>query len=51
MPLITKTYLRIPRDLYKIVVKMAEQDGRSINGEIVYLLKTAIERLGDPRPG
>ena len=33
-----KTQVRIPGDLYRKIVRMAEADGRSINGEIVFLL-------------
>lgn len=34
--------IRIPADLHALIVKAAEQDTRSINGEIIALLQKAI---------
>lgn len=38
-----RTMLRIPKDVYAIIVKLAAEQERSINGELVYLLKVALE--------
>lgn len=37
-----KITVRIPPDLHEALVKLAEQDTRSLNGEIVALLRKAI---------
>ena len=37
-----KMVLRIPRDLHAEVVKLAERDDRSINREIVAILRKAV---------
>ena len=45
--------LRITPSLYEKIVRMAEDDFRSVNGEIEYLLTLAAERSkrGDTRGG
>jgi predicted HicB family RNase H-like nuclease len=36
--------LRLPDDLHALVVAAADQDERSLNGEIIWLLRQALER-------
>lgn len=36
--------LRLPDDLHALVVEAAQQDTRSLNGEIIHLLRLALER-------
>lgn len=38
-----KTGLRLPEELYEAIKRLAEKDLRSINAQIVTLLKEAIE--------
>lgn len=38
-----KITIRIPADLHALLVKLAEQDTRSLNGEIAALLREAIK--------
>ena len=38
-----KITIRIPADLHQELVEVSEQDNRSLNGEIITLLKEAIE--------
>lgn len=40
--------LRIPDPLWRQLKRLAEQDLRSINGEIEYLLRDALRRRGVP---
>lgn len=35
--------LRLPPDLHAALVALAEREGRSLNAQIVYLLKKALE--------
>lgn len=37
-----KITIRIPADLHDKLIKLAEQDTRSLNGEIIALLKEAV---------
>lgn len=37
-----KVTIRIPDDLHQALVKLSEQDTRSLNGEIIALLREAI---------
>lgn len=37
-----KITIRIPSELHEKLVKLAEQDTRSLNGEIIALLRAAI---------
>lgn len=47
MPAIT--IKNIPEDLYELIKKSAQQNVRSVNGEIIYRLKQALEhRRLDP---
>ncbi len=39
-----KITIRIPADLHEKLVRLAEQDTRSLNGEIVALLREATEK-------
>ena len=39
--------LRLPPDLYAAIRSMADQETRSINGEMVHLLRQAVARSGD----
>jgi hypothetical protein len=41
---IVKLVLRLPADLHAVLVEMAKQEQRSLNGQIVYLLQQAISR-------
>jgi len=36
--------LRLPDDLHALIVQAAQHDTRSLNGEIIYLLRWALER-------
>ncbi len=36
--------LRIPKDLYDKVVKASEEGQRSINGQIVFILKSNLKK-------
>lgn len=38
-----KITIRIPADLHQELVEVSEQDNRSLNGEIITLLKDAID--------
>lgn len=46
-----KLILRLPPDLHALVKALAERDERSLNKEIVYLLKRAAAQEDQPRPG
>lgn len=39
-----KTGLRVPDELYEAIKRLAEKELRSINAQIVTLLKEAVER-------
>ncbi len=39
-----KTGLRLPEELYEEIKKIADQDLRSINAQMVALLREAVER-------
>ena len=36
--------IRVPEELWKELKKIAEEDERSINGEIIYIIKKFIEQ-------
>jgi hypothetical protein len=37
-----RTFIRIPEDLHAILKQRAEDESRSLNGQIIYLLRRAI---------
>lgn len=39
-----KLTIRIPQDIHEKLTQLAQQDTRSLNAEIIVLLKEAIER-------
>ncbi len=43
MPADVKITVRLPVSVHKMLVKLAEREARSLNGEIVYLLQRAAE--------
>lgn len=46
-----KLLLRLPPELHALVKALAERDVRSLNSEIVYLLRRAAEDENHPRSG
>ena len=44
MPTNTEVHVRLPTDLHAALVKLAREEARSLNGQIVYLLRKAIEQ-------
>lgn len=43
-PAIVDTRVRVPADLYEQIKQLAEDETRSINGQMVALLREAVER-------
>ena len=43
--------LRIDPDLWAELERLAQAELRSVNGQVEYLLREALARRGDPRPG
>jgi hypothetical protein len=41
--LVVRLMLRLPRDLHDAIYAMAHAEQRSLNGQIIYLLRRAIE--------
>jgi hypothetical protein len=37
--------LRLPEELYNVLKELAEKEQRSLNGQILYILKNYIEQL------
>lgn len=47
-PELLKTQIRLPQDLYDAIKDLATDSGRSMNGEMVELLRTAIGEKEPP---
>lgn len=45
-----RTQFRIPADIYGEIKDLAEENDRSINGQLVYLLRIALEQVSVPVP-
>lgn len=43
-----KTQFRIPADVYAEIKDLAEEEDRSINGQIIHLLRVALEQINPP---
>lgn len=43
-----RTQIRIPADVYEAIKESAEEEGRSINAEMVHLMSTALRAKGSP---
>jgi hypothetical protein len=46
-----KILVRLPPDLHALLKELAERDVRSLNSEMVYLLRRAAEQEDQPRRG
>lgn len=44
-----KLQVRLPRDLHEQLQALSEEEQRSLNGQIVYLLRRAIEQSATDR--
>ncbi len=45
-----KTQFRIPADIYGEIKDLAYENDRSINGQLVYLLRVALNQVSVPTP-
>ena len=43
MPLVVRLLLRLPADLHAALTAMAEREQRSLHGQILYLLRKAVD--------
>ena len=50
MPKVKIFSLRIPRDIHSQLVKLSKREARSVNSEILYLIRQELEKKGESKP-